>query len=75
MSIEHENIVTVYDHYRQQINGQNELVIVMERCDKVNWDLSNLENQWHFLANLWYETILTVQLHIDSDSSQVWENW
>ena len=34
MSIDHENIVTVYDHFRQQIDGINHLVIVSEKCDK-----------------------------------------
>ena len=46
MSIEHENIVTVYDHYRQQINGQNELVIVMERCDKVYANFGGFQKLW-----------------------------
>ena len=48
MSIEHENIVTVYDHYRQQINGQNELVIVMERCDKVYANFGEFQKLWTY---------------------------
>ena len=33
MSIDNENILTIYDHFRQQINGENELVVVMEKAD------------------------------------------
>ena len=34
MKIENENMLTVYDHFRQQTNRTNELVIVTEKCEK-----------------------------------------
>lgn len=33
MSIQNENILIGYDHFRQQINGENWLVIISEKCD------------------------------------------